>query len=152
VSQEEIRLIHTQLRTAQDKYTYFLLAIAASAIAFSVQITKTEAFSLSLVPLGLAVLSWGGSFFAGCRQIEYVNSTLYANAEYLKVRAGVHPEAGSHPSYIQAASEGIMDAMKSNSNKANAFGKSQFRLLILGGVLFIIWHLVEMAARSVVGN
>ena len=152
MSQEEIRLIHNQLHTAQDKYTYFLLAIAASAIAFSVQITKTDVFSVSLAPLGLAVLSWAGSFFVGCRYVEYVNSTLFANAEYLKVKAGIHPEAGSNPSYIQAASEGIMDAMQSNSKKASALGRSQFRLLILGGVLFVIWHIAEMAIRSAVGN
>lgn len=150
MAQDEICLIHSQLRTAQDKYTYFLLAIAASAIAFSVQITKTESFSTSLVPLGLAVLSWGGSFFLGCRHIEYVNSTLYANAEYLKMLSGVHPpEVGG---YIQAVSEGIVDAMESDSNKASALGKLQFRLLILGGVLFIIWHLVEMTMRTVGGN
>ena len=112
MSQEEIRLIHSQLRTAQDKYTYFLLAVAASAIAISIQVTKTDSFSLSLIPLGLAVLSWGGSFYTGCQNIEYVNSTLFANAEYLKVKSGTHSQVGGNISLIEAASEGIMEAIE----------------------------------------
>ena len=146
--EDELRQIHNQLRTAQDKYTYFLLAICASAIAFSVQATKTETISYSLLPLGLAVACWGGSFFAGCRSIQYVNSTLYANLQYLKVKSGNLAEVGNNPHYIQAASEGIMQAMESNSNVCNSYSTSQFRLAIFGGILFVLWHIVKMWVRS----
>jgi len=152
VPQEEIKLIHSQLRTAQDKYTYFLLAIAASAIAFSIQLTKTDPFSFSLVPLGIAVLAWCGSFFAGCKNIEYVNSTLFANAEYLKAKSGLHPDVGNNPSYIAAATEGIMDALNNNAKKAGEYGQSQFRLLVLGACFFITWHLIQMACRTILNN
>lgn len=145
---DEIKQLHNQLRTAQDKYSYFLLAIAASAIAFSIQITKSDVFSYSLSPLGLALIFWISSFYAGCRSIAFVNSTLYANAEYLKVKAGIHPEAGNHPEVIQAASEGIMEAIKSNSNNAGSYGNRQFNHLALGGVFFVTWHILEMAVRS----
>ncbi|MCJ8329907.1 MAG: hypothetical protein HRT89_21675 [Lentisphaeria bacterium] len=34
---------------AKDKYTYFQLTVAASAIAFSVQITKDDIFTWSML-------------------------------------------------------------------------------------------------------
>ncbi len=148
MSLEESRQLHNQIRTSQDKYVYFLLALAASAIAFSVQITKDSVFSYSLVPLGLAVLFWALSFYCGCRNIQYVNSNLFANFDLLKVESGIHPETGNNPSYIQAASEGIRQAMESNQKVLGSYAHWQFRFIILGGVAFIIWHIVKMAIRT----
>lgn len=151
MAQEEIRQLHNQLRTSQDKYVYFLLAVTASAIAFSVQITKDSIFSLTLIPLGISVICWALSFFCGCRHIQHVNSILYSNTEYLRVRNGSHPEVGNNPSYIQAASEGIMAAISSNQDSAVNHAAWQFRFAIVGGVAFICWHLLKMAARTL-GN
>ena len=58
---QELMEIHKQHRTGQDKYTYFLLAVTASAVAFSVQKTSGLVLSWSLLPLGIAVLTWGTS-------------------------------------------------------------------------------------------
>ncbi|WP_371185147.1 hypothetical protein [Thalassotalea maritima] len=148
MSQEEIRQLHNQLRTSQDKYVYFLLAVTASAIAFSVQITKDSVFSLTLLPLGVAVVCWAWSFFCGCRQIQYVNSILYSNTEYLRIKNGTHPEVGNSPNFIKAASEGLMEAISSNQDSASSHANWQFRLAIMGGVAFICWHLLKMAART----
>lgn len=148
MAQEEMQQIHSQLRTAQDKYVYFLLAVAASAIALSVQITKTDTLSFSLIPLGLAVISWGSSFFFGCKNIQYVNAILFANYEYLKIKSGADQNVGSNPMAIEAASQGTMHAMSKKVDDANKKSKWQFRLLVLGGVLFVVWHLVEMAVRT----
>ena len=146
--QENFRQLHDQLRKAQDKYVYFLLAVAASAIAFSVQITKDSTFEYSLIPLGIAVMFWGTSFFCGCRNIQYVNNIIYSNAEFLKIKSGIHPEVGPNPGYISAASQGIMEAIKSNQDSASSFGKWQFRFIVLGGLSFVCWHLTEMALRT----
>jgi hypothetical protein len=145
---EESRLLHNQLRSAQDKYTYFILAVAASAIGLSLQEVKDDAFSYSLIPLALANICWGVSFYLGCTVIQYVNSTLYSNSVYLQVKAGQHPETGRHPQMIEAASKGIMFAMQSNSERANSLAHWQFRLLISGALFYISWHLVEMWLRT----
>ena len=54
-----------QHRTGQDKYSYFLLAVTASAVAFAVQKTDGLGITYSLIPLGAAVLLWGLSFYFG---------------------------------------------------------------------------------------
>jgi len=64
--------IYKQHREAQNKYAYFLLAVAASAIALSLKRTTNLKITYSMIPLALAVLSWGFSFFCGCRRLDKV--------------------------------------------------------------------------------
>ncbi len=73
------------------------------------------------------------------------------NYEYLKIQDGLHPKLGNNPMAIKAASEGIKIAMEKNSDKIGSLGSWQFRFLILGGIFYVIWHLLEMAMRTKVG-
>ena len=82
------RELYRTLREAQDKYTYFLLAAAGAAIGLAVSQTQGARIVWAQIPLALAVLSWGLSFYFGCRHVAYVNSTIYANVELLRVQAG----------------------------------------------------------------
>jgi hypothetical protein len=133
-----------QLAEEQSKYTYFLLAVAASAIALAVQRTTGRALTLNMIPLGLAVACWLGSFFAGCRNRAYFSSTLYANVALLQVRDGTDPNVPSHPDAVAAAAEGVREAAERNSSMGNFWGHWQFRLLIIGAACFLVWHVVEM--------
>lgn len=142
--QETKRHLSQQLSDAQAKYTYFLLAIAASAIALAIQRTTGRPIEWRMLPLGLAVLSWAGSFFCGCHNRAYFSSTLYANLTLLDLQDGSHPETPSHPTTIRAACEGVRRAAEQNSSSANFWGHLQFRLLVAGAVLFLWWHVIEM--------
>jgi hypothetical protein len=137
-----------QLGEAQSRYTYFLLAVAASAIAFAVQKTTGRPLEWRMVPLGFAVLSWAGSFFAGCRNRDYFSTTLYANLALLQLQDGTHPNLPNHPELILVACEGVREAAEANSSAANFWGKLQFRLLVLGAVLFLAWHIIEMTSLN----
>lgn len=145
---EMAREVYRSLRDAQNKYTYFLLAASGAAIALAVNQTQGIAMSWHQIPLAAGVLSWGLSFFFGCRHVAYVNSALYANAELLQVQSGQHPEVGAHPQVMAAASEGIRQAIVSNSEHASRLGHLQFRLLVAGAVLYVVWHVLEMYLRS----
>ena len=148
MSTDEMRQLHGQYRTSEDRYTYFLLAAAAASIGFAVQLTSSSQLSILHAPLGLAVLAWGFSFFAGCKHIAYVNTNLYANFDYLHIFTGTHPKVGNHPEMIQAATEGIASAMEKNSTSAVRFARWQFRALITGAILFLVWHVAGMVART----
>jgi hypothetical protein len=141
--------IYRSLRSGQDKYAYFLLAAAGAAIALTVNQTQGAKLALSQLPLAAAVLSWALSFIFGCMHLQYVNSTLYANAGLLKVQSGEHPEVGTHPQLMSIASDGIRDAIENSSNSSAMYARWQFRLLVGGGVLFIVWHVTEMYLRAV---
>jgi len=137
------------LRETQNRYTYFLLATAGAAIALAINQTRDVPLALFQIPLALAVVCWGLSFFFGCRNLAYVSSSLYANAELFRVQRGEHPLIGHHPDKIAAGSEGIREAIEYNSHWANRFGHWQFRFLVAGAVFYIAWHVLEMFLRSV---
>jgi hypothetical protein len=101
-----------------------------------------------MLPLGLAVFCWACSFIAGCFNRQYHNSTIYANANLFKVLKGEHPEVPNNPEYISAAAKGIKSAMEENSNRANGWSHWQFRLLVSGAVLFVLWHILEMLLNN----
>jgi hypothetical protein len=136
--------LSNQLAEAQSKYIYFLLAVAASAIALSVQRTTGQSLNWKMVPLGIAVICWAVSFFAGCRNRAYFSSTLYANAALLQIQDGTHPDVPKYPDAVKAASEGVREAAENNSSMANFWGHLQFRFLVLGAICFLVWHIIEM--------
>lgn len=140
--------LHKQHREGQQKYTYFLLAVAASAVAFCVQKTTGTKLTWSMLPLGLAVLSWGGSFYCGCKHVLWVQTSIFANYSLLQLQHGVHPEQPDHPQVLQAAMDGVRSAVKTNIEGAVFHGNWQFRLLIIGAVLYLVWHIAGMAALT----
>lgn len=141
--------ISRQLHSAQDKYTYFLLAFVAAAIAYAMKLTTGSVLSYSMIPLGFAILCWGISFLFGCRMLNYSHSNLYANGEALEIQRGNNPQIGKHPQKIEAACEGIRQAFESNNEKISFYGKWQFRFLIIGSLLFLSWHIIEMIIRTI---
>jgi len=146
---ENFREVYKQHRTAQDKYTYFLLTAAGAAIAFAMSRTQDAAISWTQAPLAGAVLCWGLSFYFGCRQLAYVESTLYANAGLLRVESGEYPGIGRDPHRVAAAREGVRAAIETNSKRASRFARWQFRFLIIGALFYIAWHIVGMLLRSI---
>lgn len=142
--------VYRQLRTSQDKYIYFLLAAAGAAIAVALNRTQDRQLTLLLLPWGVALLLWGLSFVYGARHLKYVNSTLFANAELLRVEKGQHPKAGQDPESINAASDGIRSAIDYNSARASRFAKLQFRFFVTGALAYVAWHVLEMYALTAV--
>jgi hypothetical protein len=141
---EAISSLHKAHQTGQEKYTYFLLAAAGAAIGFAVQ--KTEGLKLSwwLLPVALATASWATSFFFGCKNLSWVQSSIYANFNLLQLKRGSHPQQPPHPELFAAAVSGVSSALESNGKKAQFYGVWQFRMLVVGALLFIAWRVLEM--------
>jgi len=142
--------VYKQHRELQNKYAYFLLAVAASAIALSLKRTIDSKMAYSMIPLALAVLFWGSSFFCGCRHLTYIQSALYANGTLLDPgKIAKHPLVDGHPQLFEATRQIIKDSMENDAEKSASFGKWQFRLLVYGALLFIIWHIIEMGKITI---
>ncbi|MBI3609501.1 MAG: hypothetical protein HY204_02225 [Nitrospirae bacterium] len=136
--------IYKQHHMGEEKYTYFLLAIAASAVAFAVQKTTGLKLDWWLTLAALAALSWGASFFFGCKNLMWIQTAVYANSNLLSLELGAHPNQPSHPQLLAAAVSGVEKALDHNITRAQFYAVWQFRLLIIGAVFFIAWHILEM--------
>jgi len=137
--------IYRALNLEKQKYTYFLLTAAGAGIILAINQTKGVGLDLSQIPLALGVLSWGASFYSGCCGVSLVQSLLFSNIELIKVQKGVHPNVGEDQSKVIEISEIIRKAMDSQSDKSQAFLDWQFKLLIIGGLFYITWHVFEMS-------
>ena len=145
---ETERQIYRSLREGQTRYTYFLLAAAGAGIALAVNQTHNSPLSPLQIPLAAAVLSWGLSFFFGCKHLGYVFAALSWNITLLQVESGTHPLVGEHPQLAPEACPGIQEAMERHAIKASRWGNRQFRFLLAGGILYVAWHVLEMYART----
>ncbi len=146
---EEQKEIQKQFRNQQEKFAYYIIGMSVTAIGFSVYKTTGKGLDCVQIPLALSVLCWGVSVFCGLKFLKYVISTLYANNAYFEIQKGNYPDVGNHPQKIEAATEGIKQAMSSNSDVASKYSKWQERLFYIGIVLFIIWHVLEMYKTTI---
>lgn len=146
---EQDQMLYVQHRTVQDQFTYFLLATTAAAIAFAVQKTLDEKLAWSMIPLAAAVASWGLSFYFGCKQLATLQQTLLSNSELLALRDGTHPNQPDHPLVAQKAFEIVRNRTHAAAEMGGRYSRAQFQTLILGGALFIGWHVFEMYLRTV---
>jgi hypothetical protein len=132
-------------RASQERYIYFLLAAAGAAIAFAVSQTQTATISLTKLPLALAVAAWALSFMFGCRHIWEVSNLTEQNYQLLRVQAGLHPDFPADPIFVATIERGIED----QATRSGRFSRWQFNFLIAGAAFYIVWHIVEMYARTV---
>ncbi len=77
--------------------------------------------------------------------LDYIHTGLYANAGLVQLQTGTHPESVSYsPPMVEAAIEGTRRAMEGSANKAAKFGNAQFYFLVVGGIFYFCWHILEM--------
>jgi hypothetical protein len=150
MSDNELMEMHKQHRMGQDKYTYFILAVAAAGIAFSIEKTTGQKLSWSMLPLGIAVILWALSFFFGCKHLYWVQASMSANYSLLQLHKGVHADQPEDPQRLEAAKRGVSSALDLTMEKNEFYGQWQFRMLILGAVFFITWHIAKMVIFTII--
>jgi len=147
---ETILELYKQQQNLNEKHTYFLLAAAGAAIGFAVQ--KTEGLLLSwwLAPVGLAILCWGASFFYGCKHIGACQAVISLNSDLLEVSRGTHHRQPP-PQITQAILQDTKTELDKNVRRSTVAKRAQFRLLIEGAVLFVLWRVLEMVRATYFG-
>lgn len=149
MSTENTREIYRILASSLVKYTYFLLTAAGASIALAMNQTSQLSMNWLQVPLALAVICWGLSFYYGCRCIQCGHSTLHINLDLHRIESGNHPLAGSDPQRMEIGTSTLRKIYEEKSAKVGTHAQNQFALLILGGILYVVWHILEMYARTV---
>lgn len=118
------------------------MAAAGAAIGFAIQKVDNKQFSYSLIPLGLSVLCWGVSFYAGCNCIKYKNKATEANLHAMTQFD--FTKSLSKDDQIKS-----INFYSSCMNKSRRFSEFQFNFLIIGVISYIFWSIVEMYIRTV---
>lgn len=133
-----------QFRQQQERYIYYLIALAVTSIGFSVYQTSGVPLRYSQLPLGVAVICWALSIYCGLRFIQYSMHGLFLNNAMIDFEQGVHPLAGTHPEKIQMGVEAMRKFFEQANVKGSRNFKLQRRFFYWGAVFFIVWHVYEM--------
>lgn len=142
--------LQKQFKASQEKYIYFLLAAAASAIGFAMTQSKVEPLEWIHIPLGLSIVFWALSFISGLRFIEYSISFTFQNQNYLAFKREIK-------SYSEIEAVKLLNEFKTQlskttekqQNKMKFYSSTQSISLLLGALSYIVWHIVRMWAVNV---
>jgi len=145
----DLRLeLSKQSRESHDKYDYWLLAVAASAIALAVHDTENATLQWSQMPLGCAVILWGISFFFGCRKQIGTQLALGAHDTKLQIQSGIFPATSTDANNIRFGVQTVTTWLNENEDRLRRAKRAQFGTLIAGCICFLGWHVLTMALRS----
>lgn len=135
-----------EYRLSDQRYAYFLLAVAASAMAFVARITSESTWHWPMLFLGFSLLSWAVSFYYGCCYINTIHKMMETDIRDLKKLSNCIQIGRDYESYPHASSMG-KEKVRLSQKKDKLYGH-QFSLIAFGGICFIIWHIVGIIYRS----
>jgi hypothetical protein len=133
---EPLEVLYEQQARGQEKYIYFLLAMAGAAIAFAIQRTGDSQLAWSQTPLALAVAFWAMSFWFGIQRLDYMDVFRSANMEHLKHRQ------------VNQRREQMEHTMLDANERVIWYGRAQLNSIVAGALCFVAWHVIEMGLRT----
>jgi len=152
-SPEELEL-HKHLKTGQEKYIYFLLAAAASALGFAMTQTRVEALALTHIPLGFAVLAWVISFYSGLKVIGLQNDHIVNNIYYLQTNDELRqfPTSVETLKFAKEDKKRLLNASDKRNKELIKYNFLQKWSLLTGSCFYIFWHVLKMytLAQSII--
>jgi len=140
--QEWIDQLYRQSTELSNKLVYYLIAVAAAAIGFSVNLSRDAVLSWQLLYLAGAILCWMLSFLAGIRQIRATIKYINLSIIYLSGVSGIHPATGQPVDVVglDKLDEVAYPMLDKAKEEAMTFAQSQLSWLFVGVVFFITWH------------
>jgi hypothetical protein len=120
-------------KAISEKYVYYLLAIDAACVGFSINQSKNLSLTFYHIPLALSIVFWSLSFWYGLNQISKFERQIDLNIIQLKSI--------------------IIGAPLSNKDNVELYNiqgkiandrKRQNLCFAIGVVFFIAWHILNM--------
>lgn len=91
---------------------------------------------------------WGVSVYAGCHSQQRIGAAFFINLDMLTVGDGTHPAVGVDPPRQEAIKAGLREIHDRHGDWSIFCGRWQFRLLMLGGIAYLIGHVWMMYDRT----
>ena len=135
---EQSERIH-ELDKIGTQFDQFIIAVNGALIAYAFKQVENRSLTLDLIPLGIAIVFWGLSFYFGVTSVRKLISTriidIFRNTSNL---------VKQQPVYAEIAREAFNKA----GNVSNSYNKKMFVFLYIGGCSYIFWQILEMYFRN----
>jgi hypothetical protein len=120
-------------------FTQFIIAANGALIAYAIKQAEDRPLEYKLIPLGLAILAWAISFYCGISSIRKIVS-----ARIIEEFRNTSESLKKYPDLYQKAKD---DAIRIG-NISNRYNNRMFDLLYIGGILYVVWQILEMSFRT----
>lgn len=137
-----------QFNAGQNQYTYFIMAIDASGIAFAISKIDEKVFAWPLILFSFAIICWVISFFSGIRYQQLKNETLLLEYNNMDIRENDFPGIEGDKTVIEEESAKLKMQAEKAQNKMHTKYNLLNYFMILGMLLFVAYEIWEMAIRS----
>lgn len=138
------REVHNQLKTSIEKFSYYVIALSVSSLAFVIYLTKDDKIDFPKILLLFAVLFWALSIYCGFNFIKkqqiglLISYTMYENLrnkfDYSK----------NDSQKIKEIDNKFKQKVEKVSEKSKKNYKYQLNFFFLAVTFYIIWHICEM--------
>jgi hypothetical protein len=145
ISKEEF---FNQFNSGQNQYTYFIMAIDASGIAFAISRIDEKVFSWPLILFSLSVIFWAISFFAGIRFQQLKNENLLLEYKNMDIREEDFPGIAGDKVIIEQESAKLKLQAEKAQNRMHLMYNLLNYFMILGMISFIAYQIWEMIIRT----
>ena len=130
----------TEFNSSQNQYVYFIIGLDAAAIAYAIGKTDQRIFEWPLLPLGLAIIAWGISLYAGIQFQQLKKGGIMLEINALDMQEDISDKVKQ-----EAKLEELMKEAKVNQGKMYKFYNLLNYLFFSGVLLFIgfsVWDMV----------
>ena len=125
---------------SQAQFAYFLLGLAASAIAYAIHETQGWSLKEAPWPIGVAVGLWALSFGLGCFGVKARQQATITNIAFLDSTQGLNAaQVAQHMPEVH-------ETARKDVNRPVCFFDWQLWMLFAGALFYIDGHLMQMAA------
>lgn len=115
---------------AFERLTYSILAASGSAIAFALFQTTGQKPALWMVPVAVAILAWGLSFYWGCEHLVAQRGAVMANAARL--------QGGGE------GAESLLAQWTAFNQRSREHAQMQYGAFIVGAGFFVVSHIQRL--------
>jgi hypothetical protein len=136
--------IYRTILAGQERFAYFFLAASGSAIAFAFIRTDGHSPACWMLPIAVAVLCWGLSFYRGCEHLLFQRKVLLANWKTLNIQGGMEPLTSGDPTLAASALERLRENADKDNRESRAYGRQQYVLFLLGALFYGLGHVQHL--------
>lgn len=142
-----------EYKAHHEKFCYFLLAAAASAIGFSITQLKVEPLQCIHIFLFFSIFLWATSFISGVQALEHTKNLILFSCENLAIQRNIlgmcRNDKAQSARLIQSTETEFYEKMNKKENELKRDQRLQKWSLLLGGLAYIAWYVAQMWALNV---
>lgn len=135
---EATERIH-ELDKIYTQFQQFIIAVNGALIAYAFKQVDNKVLTLELIPLVIAIIFWGLSFYYGISSIRKLISTRIL--EIFKSTNNIIRQDAQKAEIVKIEIHKVGD-------KANSYNVRMFTFLYLGGCSYLLWQIIGMYLRT----